>query len=108
MEAFIIIVVLAIIGAIVSAVRSSSQPDYIPQSTDIFEAARALQRKFQSLGDMRGKTFAEIAAVAGQPNSISAAADGKVLRQWQRTGYHIALLFKDDVCEGITHEYVAP
>lgn len=33
--------------------------------------------------------------------------DGVTLLQWQATGYHIAIRFKDDVFDGITHEFAA-
>lgn len=66
---------------------------------------RALQQKFVSLGTIKGKTRIEIEAVVGAPNSISAAAGGMVLCQWMAVGYHIALLFDGDICQGITHEF---
>ena len=100
MEAAIIFVVLIIIGGIAAAFRQSSAQN------DVYGPARELQRRFQSLGDLQGKTRTEIEAAVGAPNSVSSLADG-ILCQWQRTGYHIALLFKDDICQGITHEYVA-
>ena len=67
-------------------------------------SGRVLKYKFEQLGIIQGKTLAEITAVVGLPNSISAISEGKILRQWQATGYHIALLFdSNDICEGITH-----
>lgn len=64
----------------------------------------ALSKKFVSLGVLKGKTKAEIIAVAGKPRAISAAAGGKTVLQWLATGYHIALIFdENDVCEGISH-----
>ena len=64
----------------------------------------ALSKKFVALGELKGKTKAEIIAAVGNPSAISAAAEGKTLIQWRATGYHIALLFDtDDVCLGITH-----
>jgi hypothetical protein len=79
-----------------------------PPRRDIFAAARELQRSFQSLGNMIGKTDTQIIAVAGPPNSRSTLAGGRTLLQWQSTGYHIALQFDaDGKCLGITHEFVA-
>ena len=63
-----------------------------------------LRNKFISLGDMRGKHKNEIYRVVGTPNSISAHDDGELL-QWLATGYHIALIFQNDICQGISHEY---
>lgn len=63
------------------------------------------KKKFVSLGTLQGKTLEEIVAVVGQPCAISAIGDGKVLRQWQATSYHIALIFdQDDICLGISSE----
>ena len=65
----------------------------------------ALNEKFVSLGELKGKTYAEIEAVVGAPSSVSGMDEGKTLRQWMATGYHIALLFdKDDACLGITSQ----
>lgn len=69
-----------------------------------------LQTKFSMLtkdtnGTIAGKTLDEIVKACGQPNSVSAMGDGKTLRQWQSTGYHIALLFdENDVCLGVSSE----
>jgi hypothetical protein len=66
---------------------------------------RALSERFQRLGNMTGKTTAEVCAVVGRPSSVSALPGGKLLLQWMATGYHAAILFdKDDVFERITHE----
>ena len=43
-------------------------------------------------------------SVVGPPNSVSAAGNGKTLYQWLAAGYHIALLFDGETCEGVTHE----
>jgi hypothetical protein len=63
-----------------------------------------LGTKFVKLGQLKGKTKAEIVAAVGPPNAVSVAAGGKTLCQWMATGYHIALLFDDELCEGVTHE----
>jgi hypothetical protein len=66
---------------------------------------RALQKRFVSMGDMRGKAFTEISAVVGVPQSISAMPDGGKVAQWLSTGYHIALVFDEkDICQGISHQ----
>jgi len=64
-----------------------------------------LQSKFSNMGTIAGKTKAEILLLVGPPNSISALPEGKELLQWQCPGYHIALRFSEDVCEGVVHEF---
>lgn len=66
---------------------------------------RSLQNKFVNMGILVGKTKSEIVMTAGSPSSTSVAAEGAYLLQWMASGYHIALLFKDDICVGITHEF---
>ena len=66
---------------------------------------RSLQVKFVRMGTLAGKTKDEIIAIVGTPNSISALADGKAMLQWMATGYHIALIFNGDICEGVSHEF---
>lgn len=63
-----------------------------------------LNAKFAQLGELKGRSRLEIEAVVGPPNAVSAIAEGKSVCQWMQTGYHIALLFNGDTCEGITHE----
>ncbi|MGA2281505.1 MAG: hypothetical protein ABSG80_14515 [Verrucomicrobiota bacterium] len=67
----------------------------------------SLQSKFQQLGTLRGRTLSSIIAEVGPPNARSVAGDGRVVCQWMATGYHIALIFTDDVCDGVTHEFAA-
>lgn len=66
---------------------------------------RSLQSKFVGMGTLSGKSKNQIIAVVGAPNSISALPDGKSLLQWMATGYHIALIFNGDICEGVSHEF---
>ena len=63
-----------------------------------------LARKFASAGTLTGKTAQEIVAIVGPPNSVSAIGGGRTLCQWMATGYHVALRFNGDICEGVTHE----
>jgi hypothetical protein len=63
-----------------------------------------LAQKFAALGVVVGKSKPEILEAVGQPMSISAIGDNQVLLQWQAGGYHIALAFTGEVCDGITHE----
>ena len=64
-----------------------------------------LRNKFQRLATLRGKSFQTIVAITGPPTSRSGAQNGKNLYQWMATGYHIALIFDGDICEGVTHEF---
>lgn len=76
------------------------------QQQAVTAPGRDMAQRFAALGTLSGRTEAEIVAAVGQPSSRSAMPEGKTLLQWQPTGYHIALLFKDGVCEGVTHEYL--
>jgi hypothetical protein len=54
---------------------------------------RELAQKFQSIGDMRGRTLSQISAIVGPPNARAFMANNLMLYQWYATGYHIAILF---------------
>jgi hypothetical protein len=71
------------------------------------EPGRALQRKFRKLGVLKGQRKSVIFIMAGAPNAISTLPNGRTLCQWQATGYHIALIFDGDICEGVSHEFAA-
>lgn len=79
---------------------------YVITNVFVMFPGAQMRSKFVSLGDMRGKHKNEILQVVGNPNSVSALVDGELL-QWQATGYHIALLFQNNICQGICHEYSA-
>lgn len=98
MEVFIVITVLAVIGGIVRLAMGGDPMTY---------PGRELQKKFISLGNMAGRKRSYIETVVGPPNSISQITGSKVLCQWMATGYHIALVFKDDICEGISDEHAS-
>ena len=59
----------------------------------IVSPGRELHARFQSLGDMSGKTLDDVVSVVGPPSSGSSIAFGHTLLQWQATGCHVALLF---------------
>lgn len=80
---------------------------FAAQSHYVSQPGRDMARKFAKLGTLSGKSKEEIIASVGQPSSFSALAEGKSLLQWQATGYHIALRFDGEVCEGVTHEFLA-
>jgi hypothetical protein len=51
-----------------------------------------LIKKFNDIGNMKGKTLEEITKVCGRPNSTHYGY-GYILCQWYQTGYHIGLEF---------------
>lgn len=75
---------------------------------DVYKEGRELQRKFIALGDMRGMPKGEMISKVGPPTAVSAMGDGCSLLQWQRTGYHICIVFNiDNTVQGISSEYAA-
>ena len=71
----------------------------------VTQPGRALAGKFAALGIISGRSKQEIIAAVGQPTSFSAMAENQALLQWQATGYHIALSFTGEVCNGVMHEH---
>jgi hypothetical protein len=69
--------------------------------------AHAFRRKLYGLGHLSGRSKDEIIVAIGMPSSFSKIDVDKELLQWQRPGYHIALMFEGGVCQGATHEYKA-
>lgn len=71
---------------------------------------RRLAQRFQLLGDVRGRTRAEVVAAVGTPISVTAMLE-ETLVQWGEGGYLIALMFDgpDDTakCRGISSEISA-
>lgn len=58
----------------------------------------ALVKKFQSLGNMTGKSLAEITAVVGSP-TLSEYFDDGAAHEWGSTNYAIKLEFdKNNIC----------
>lgn len=97
---FVLISVLTTLGGILL---------YFIMGAVVKAPGTVLATKFASLGDMSGKTYAEIKRVVGTENSVSRKVldDGQVvtIRQWMATGYHIVLLFDgDDNFIGISNE----
>lgn len=72
---------------------------------EVTDPGRILHNRFLSLGDMAGKSAAEIIKAVGQPSSISSLGENTLL-QWQSTGCHMALLFDDkEQFIKIMHQY---
>ncbi|SIR06089.1 hypothetical protein [Pseudacidovorax sp. RU35E] len=96
MDYFLIMVGVALVVGLIS----------VAQQKAVTAPGRDLANTFAALGTLTGRTEQEIVDAVGPANAISAMADGGKLMQWQRTGYHIALAFKEGVCAGVTHEYL--
>lgn len=67
---------------------------------------------FQALGDIGGMPIEKIIAAVGQPNSVSAAANGNQLYQWvQQVGanatHYAILVDTEGKAIGFTHQFAA-
>jgi hypothetical protein len=63
-----------------------------------------LQNRFRRLGVLKGRSLQEILKFVGPPSHRVRTAPNRELLEWRRVGFHIALAFTDDVCDGA--EYV--
>lgn len=70
------------------------------------QSARDLKKRFASLGTAVGRTFVEIEAVVGKPDSIIWTGEEMFSCSWNTQNYYVTLEFKDDICERITSEIV--
>jgi hypothetical protein len=85
------------------------------------KSSQSMSSKFAQLGDVRGKTLEQVVAAAGLPSSYSALGPGKMLAEWTKAGFHLALSFlytgsqdsdwsmidqhrADYVCQGMIHQ----
>lgn len=68
-------------------------------------AGDKLGKKFELLGELRGKSLADITSVAGDPISTANMGNGKTLYQWAAPSFRIALLFEGGKCIGISSVY---
>lgn len=69
-------------------------------------SGRSLSLRFQKLGMLVGLTRAQITDAVGPPNAVSYLRSGELL-QWIVPGYHISLVFVDNICQGVHHESAA-
>lgn len=75
---------------------------FVLLATGVRQPGRRLERRFQSLGELPGRTRDEIVAAVGQPTGQSIMTGGGLLLRWDVTGYHIAVGFSPDGrCYGI-------
>lgn len=95
MELTLWIVGAIVVGGIITAALQSME-------------GNDMANRFAAMGTLRGKTRQEIiAAVGEQPTSMSVTGPDQTLLQWQKQGYHIALAFTGEICDGVTHEFLA-
>lgn len=66
------------------------------------KAAR-LRNRFERLGVLKGRRLEVILNIAGKPSHRARMAPNREVLEWRRVGFHIALIFTDDVCEGVVH-----
>lgn len=76
---------------------------------DLAFAETKLSRKFAALGDLRGRTFDEIASVVGPPTMSQSAPGRLTLELWQQPGFFSQwqILLKFDpyrICMGVSNE----
>jgi len=65
-------------------------------------AARSvrLQNRFKRLGALKGRHVDDVIKIAGNPHHRVRRGPDTELLEWRRVGFHIALMFKDGLCEG--------
>lgn len=65
--------------------------------TSVANPGKMIQKKFVALGDMKGKTIAQITqAVNLKPSLVTNNSDGTKIVKWQMTWFYISLLFDKD------------
>lgn len=94
----LVILIFAVIGVITAMSRQ--------------QAVQTQMSRVRELGVVSGRTRAEIVSKLGAPNSVSAISSNSEVLQWisgigGRQTYHIAMLFENGLCMGITHERVS-
>ena len=101
MDSFLYIWVLPVVGGIIWWLITSAAVK-APGQVLAKQIAKLQQ---ENGGKISGIPYGKIVAACGAPSAVSAVGDGRTLKQWQATSYHIALLFdKDDVCIGVSSE----
>jgi hypothetical protein len=65
---------------------------------------RTLPARFLQLGRLTGKSLREIVVVAGDATAWTEWDDDSELLEWRGNQYYIALVFRDDICQGVQQE----
>src|SRR5206468_1625665 len=69
------------------------------------DPGKQLIRNFVALGNMTGKSRADIEKIVGPPSKTSVLEDGKILCQWVVADTKVALMFRDDIFAGVSQEF---
>jgi hypothetical protein len=80
---------------------------YAIVSAGVRAPGQTMAKKFVSLGELKGKSLADITSVAGDPISTANMGNGKALYQWAASGFRVALMFEGQTCVGISSVYGA-
>jgi hypothetical protein len=65
---------------------------------------RTLPARFLQLGRLTGKTVREIVVVAGDAHAYTDWDDETELLEWRANNYYVALVFRDEICQGVQQE----
>ena len=65
---------------------------------------RAIQKKFQAAGNLRGKTFEQICRISGKPLKATDYPNGKKVAIFGSNGWNITLIFQNGICQGVSSE----
>jgi hypothetical protein len=65
---------------------------------------RSLPARFLQLGRLTGKTQREIVVVAGEPTAWTEWDEETELLEWRANQYYLALVFRNEVCQGVQQE----
>ena len=69
----------------------------------VTRSGRIMKSKFDKLGNPVNRTRAEIESIVGPANCEGiVGGDGEILGQWQATGFHIGLCFKNNICTEVS------
>lgn len=60
-----------------------------------------LRKRFDRLGVLTGRSLDEVIRFVGNPSHRSRRDAHQEILEWRRVGYHIALHFTDNVCDGV-------
>lgn len=65
---------------------------------------RSLPARFLQLDRLTGKSLREIVVVAGDATAWTEWDDDAELLEWRGNQYYIALVFRDEICQGVQQE----
>jgi hypothetical protein len=65
---------------------------------------RTLPARFLQLGRLTGKSLREIVVVAGEAHAWTDWDDETELLEWRANSYYVALVFRNEICQGVQQE----